>query len=86
MTRISPGASCRMDRAGLTGSEHDIRTLALAYKVYYAKIRAEHAESYAIDHTGFIYLVDRNGKYLGFFPPGTRADRMVEIIRQHLPQ
>ena len=71
---------------GLTGSEHDIRTLALAYKVYYAKIGAEHGETYAIDHTGFIYLVDRNGKYLGFFPPGTRADRMVEIIRQHLPQ
>jgi cytochrome oxidase Cu insertion factor (SCO1/SenC/PrrC family) len=70
---------------GLTGSEHDIRTLALAYKVYYAKIGAEHGEPYAIDHTGFIYLVDRNGKYLGFFPPGTRADRMVEIIRQHLP-
>jgi cytochrome oxidase Cu insertion factor (SCO1/SenC/PrrC family) len=69
---------------GLTGSEHDIRTLALAYKVYYAKIAAEHGEPYAIYHTGFIYLVDRNGKYLGFFPPGTPPNRMVEIIRQHL--
>jgi cytochrome oxidase Cu insertion factor (SCO1/SenC/PrrC family) len=71
---------------GLTGSEHDIHALALAYKVYYAKIAAEHGEPYAIYHTGFIYLVDRNGKYLGFFPPGTRPDRMVEIIRQHLAQ
>jgi cytochrome oxidase Cu insertion factor (SCO1/SenC/PrrC family) len=71
---------------GLTGSEHDIRTFALAYKVYYAKIAAEQGEPYAIYHTGFIYLVDRNGKYLGFFPPGTRPDRMVEMIRQHLPQ
>jgi cytochrome oxidase Cu insertion factor (SCO1/SenC/PrrC family) len=71
---------------GLTGSEHDIHTLALAYKVYYAKIPAEHGEPYAIYHTGFIYLVDRSGKYVGFFPPGTRPDRMVEIIRQHLPQ
>jgi cytochrome oxidase Cu insertion factor (SCO1/SenC/PrrC family) len=71
---------------GLTGSEHDIRTLALAYKVYYEKLAAGHGEPYAIYHTGFIYLVDRNGKYLGFFPPGTRPDRMVEIIRQHLPQ
>jgi hypothetical protein len=26
----------------------------------------------------------RRGDYLGFFPPGTSADRMVEIIRQHL--
>ena len=71
---------------GLTGLEHDIRTLALAYKVYYAKIAAEHGEPYAIDHTGFIYLVGGDGKYLGFFPPGTAPDRMVEIIRQHLPK
>jgi protein SCO1 len=71
---------------GLTGSEHDIRTLALAYKVYYAKIAAEHGEPYAIYHTGVIYLVDRDGKYLGFFPPGTPPNRMVEIIRQHVPK
>ena len=71
---------------GLTGSERDIRTLALAYKVYYAKVAAEHGEPYAIDHTGFIYLVGGDGKYLGFFPPGTRPARMVEIIRQHLPK
>jgi cytochrome oxidase Cu insertion factor (SCO1/SenC/PrrC family) len=71
---------------GLTGSEHNIRTLALAYKAYYAKIAAEHGEPYAIDHTGFIYLVGRDGKYLGFFPPGTPPDRMMEIIRQHLPK
>ena len=26
----------------------------------------------------------RDGRYLGFFPPGTSADRMVEIIRPQL--
>jgi len=71
---------------GLTGPERDIRKLALAYKVYYAKVASEHAEPYAIDHTGFIYLVGRDGKYLGFFPPGTPPGRMVEIIQQHLSQ
>jgi len=38
-----------------------------------------------IDHSSFIYLVDETGKYIGFFPPGTTADRMIEIIRLHLP-
>jgi cytochrome oxidase Cu insertion factor (SCO1/SenC/PrrC family) len=71
---------------GLTGPEHDIRKLALLYKVYYAKVATEHGGPYAIDHTGFIYLVGRDGKYLGFFPPGTPPDRMVEIIQQHLAQ
>ena len=71
---------------GLTGAARDIRKVALAYKVYYAKIEAEHGEPYAIDHTGFIYLVGRDGKYLGFFPPRTTPERMVEIIRQQLDQ
>ena len=71
---------------GLTGPAHDIRKLALAYKVYYAEVATERGVPYAIDHTGFIYLVDRDGKYLGFFPPGTPPNRMVEIIQQHLPQ
>ena len=68
----------------LTGSPEDIRKVALAYKATYTKVPAPRGDDYAIDHTGFIYLVGRDGKYLGFFPPGTTADRMVEIIRQHL--
>jgi cytochrome oxidase Cu insertion factor (SCO1/SenC/PrrC family) len=69
---------------GLTGAPEQIRELALAYKAYYAKVPAADAADYAIDHTGFIYLVGRDGKYLGFFPPGTSPDRLVEIVRQHL--
>jgi cytochrome oxidase Cu insertion factor (SCO1/SenC/PrrC family) len=37
-----------------------------------------------IDHSGFIFLVDTGGKYIGFFPPGTSADRMAEVIRRQL--
>jgi protein SCO1/2 len=29
-------------------------------------------------------MMDRDGKYLGFFPPGTPAEKMVEMIRPHL--
>ena len=28
--------------------------------------------------------VDAAGKYIGFFPPGTTADRMIELITPHL--
>jgi cytochrome oxidase Cu insertion factor (SCO1/SenC/PrrC family) len=66
---------------GLTGSAEAIRKAADAYKVYYAKIPLGKA---ADDYTAFIYLMDRDGEYLGFFPPGTSADRMVEIIRPRL--
>lgn len=70
---------------GLTGSLDAIGTAADAYKVYFAKIPiGKEAGDYTVDHTSFIYLMDRDGKYLGFFPPGTSAERMVEIIRPRL--
>lgn len=69
---------------GLTGSAEAIRKAADAYKVYYARVDLNRDAAYTVDHTAFIYLMDRDGDYLGFFPPGTSADRMVEIIRPHL--
>ncbi len=71
---------------GLTGSAEAIRKAADAYKVYYAKVDPpkEDGGYYTVDHTAYIYLMDREGNYLGFFPPGTSADRMVEIIRPRL--
>jgi len=69
---------------GLTGRADEIRKVALAYKVYYAKYPPGRPD-YVIDHSSFIYLVDQAGKYIGFFPPGTSADRMVEILKRHLP-
>jgi protein SCO1/2 len=70
---------------GLTGSTEQIRHVALAYKVYYAKYPPDRPD-YVIDHSSFVYLVDEGGKYIGFFPPGTAADRMIEIVGQHLPK
>jgi cytochrome oxidase Cu insertion factor (SCO1/SenC/PrrC family) len=40
---------------------------------------------YTINHTGFIYLVDPAGSYRGFLPPGTPADRLEHVLREHLP-
>jgi protein SCO1/2 len=73
---------------GLTGSAEAIRKAADAYKVYYARVEASKETDgyYTVDHTAFIYLMDRDGNYLGFFPPGTTADRMVEIIRPRLAE
>lgn len=70
---------------GLTGNSDAIRKVADAYKVYYAKVPQD-AGDYTVDHTAYIYLMDRDGNYLGFFPPGTSADRMVEIIRPRLAE
>ena len=69
---------------GLTGSAKQIKTIARAYKVYYAKNEESKRSDSVIDHSGFVFLVGRDGKYLGFFPPGTSADRMIVSLRQQL--
>jgi protein SCO1 len=70
---------------GLTGSAEQIQRVAHAYKVYYARYPPG-SPDYVVDHSAFIYLVDEVGKYIGFFPPGTTAERMIEMIRLHLPE
>ena len=31
-----------------------------------------------------IYLLDRDGRYLGIYPPGTRAERLAGLLREEL--
>jgi protein SCO1 len=69
---------------GLTGTLEQIQRVAASYKAYYAKYVPPDGGSYVIDHTGFTYLMGQDGKYLGFFPPGTSAERMLEMIKTHL--
>jgi cytochrome oxidase Cu insertion factor (SCO1/SenC/PrrC family) len=69
---------------GLSGDATSIRQAARAYKVYYAKVSKAEASDYTIDHSGYVYLMDRAGRYLGFFPPGTPPDRMADVIRPYL--
>jgi cytochrome oxidase Cu insertion factor (SCO1/SenC/PrrC family) len=69
---------------GLTGSPREIKKAALAYKAYYAKTEKEKKSDRLVDHSGFIFLVGRDGKYLGFFPPGTPADRLIDGMRPYL--
>jgi cytochrome oxidase Cu insertion factor (SCO1/SenC/PrrC family) len=69
---------------GLTGAPDEIRRVATAYKAYYAKAGIDGGEDYAIDHTAFIYLVGKDGRYRGFLPPGTTPERLRDVIGAEL--
>jgi cytochrome oxidase Cu insertion factor (SCO1/SenC/PrrC family) len=70
---------------GLTGSTTAIHAAAEAYRVYYKRVDFhDKPGDYTVDHSAFVYLMDRDGKYLGFFPPGTSAEKMVDMIRPYL--
>ncbi|HNH35644.1 MAG TPA: SCO family protein [Rhodocyclaceae bacterium] len=65
----------------LRGSPEDTRAVADAYKVFYEKVRPADGAPYLIDHSAFIYLLDEEGRYVAFFPPGTTPERMATMIR-----
>jgi protein SCO1/2 len=69
---------------GLTGSADEIRKVANSYKAFYVKVEDERSRDYSIDHAGVIYLIGRNGEYLGFMPPQTNPDRLTEVLRKNL--
>ena len=69
---------------GLTGSPEEIRKVANSYKAFYVKVPNERSGEYSIDHAGVIYLMGRNGEYLGFLPPQTGPDRLTEVLRKYL--
>jgi cytochrome oxidase Cu insertion factor (SCO1/SenC/PrrC family) len=68
----------------LTGSEEEIRRVATAYKVFFEKFTPPGAKTYFIDHSAFTFLLDRNGEYFLFFPPGTPPERMAAMVREQL--
>jgi len=69
---------------GLTGSPEQIRKLANSYKAYYRKVPGEQKGEYSIDHAGIIYLMGRDGEYLGFLPPQTAPEKLTEVLRKYL--
>jgi cytochrome oxidase Cu insertion factor (SCO1/SenC/PrrC family) len=69
---------------GLTGTPEEVRKVANSYKAFYAKLPPTPSGEYAIDHTGIIYLMGRDGEYLGFMPPQTDPQKLTEILRRHL--
>jgi protein SCO1/2 len=69
---------------GLTGSPGEIRKIANSYKAFYARVPGERGGDYSIDHTGIIYLMGREGEYLGFMPPQTGPEKLTEVLRKYL--
>jgi protein SCO1/2 len=69
---------------GLSGDVHAIGGAARAYRVYHKKVESDERPDYTVDHSAFIYLMGRDGEYLGFFPPGTSAKQLADDIRPRL--
>jgi len=71
---------------GLTGTVEQVAAAAKAYRVYFAKVQEEgdDPEDYLMDHSAYIYVMDRDGKYVAHFPhgtdPGEMAKKLLELL------
>jgi cytochrome oxidase Cu insertion factor (SCO1/SenC/PrrC family) len=69
---------------GLTGTINEIRRVADHYSAYFAKVPLEGSAQYMMDHSAYIYLLNRDGAFVGALPSGTKADRLAEALGAYL--
>ena len=68
----------------LRGSETEVRRVATRYKLYFRKVYPRKSSTYFIEHASLTYLLDQEGHYVAFFPPGTSGERMAVLVREPL--
>lgn len=68
---------------GLTGSSEQIKSVADKFKVYYARSNTTNSnhDHYMLDHSSFVYLLDKNGKYIKHFHLTSTPEEIIEFIR-----
>ena len=66
---------------GLTGTPEQVKAMADAYRVFYAKVEnKDDPQAYLMDHSSIIYLMGPDGKFLKHFTYSTDAKALAEGI------
>lgn len=68
---------------GLTGTPEQIKEVAALYKVFYARAATpdQNSNNYMLDHSSFVYLMDKKGKYMKHFSMNSTPEEIIEYIR-----
>ena len=70
---------------GLTGTPEQLREVERLYRVYAAKSAGSEGKAdYMMDHTGYVYLMDRAGKYVTHFPKDATSKDISARLRREL--
>lgn len=68
---------------GLTGTPEQIKAVESAYKVYASKTEDKSMPTgYNVDHSGFIYLMDKNGEYLRHCSYDENPEKLASDIKE----
>ncbi|MDQ8035302.1 MAG: SCO family protein [Bordetella sp.] len=72
------------DFIGLTGTPAQVARIADQYDVYYKKVPYGTHGQYTMDHSTFLFLLDRNGRYLDHFGRGVDEAEVARRVAAEL--
>jgi cytochrome oxidase Cu insertion factor (SCO1/SenC/PrrC family) len=68
----------------LTGGPRELEKLGRAYGVFFAKVLTGEPGDYLMDHSGFVYLIGPDGKYVEHFDSNAGVGHLVEALQRHV--
>ena len=77
-----------VDIIGLTGTEEQIRQIAKAYRIYFARIEEKGSgeDDYIMDHTSLLYFMSPDGSYITHFQGNANPAVMTEYILRSIDE
>ena len=69
----------------MTGHDEEVAKAAKSYRVYYRAHldgRAQDGSEYSIDHTGDVYLMDPEGKFVAYYSQGILPDELAGDLKE----
>jgi protein SCO1/2 len=67
---------------GLTGSEAEVRQIALEYGAHFFYDKSKSETAYVVNHTADTYVIDKEGKWQAAYALNTPADDAVRLVQQ----
>lgn len=69
----------------LTGTPEQIQAVVKEYKVYASKqATQDDADGYTMDHSGYLYVMDKNGRYVTHFAHDIAPDELAQRLAPYL--
>lgn len=72
------------DFVGVTGSDDELEKLARSLSLVYAKVPGETPESYTMDHSAALVLINPQGQVSAYFLPPHRVDQLAADLQRVL--
>ncbi len=69
---------------GLTGLPEQITDVVNKYRIYAKKVETTEVGKYLMDHSGYIYMMGKDGKYITHFNGKQTAEEIAEVIGKNL--